>query len=49
MANWMAAEGYEGGERFGEVLVVLGQTAVAAEPGEGALDAPSDAAARRSL
>ena len=34
-------QGYEGGERFGEVLVVLGQTAVAAEPGEGSLDHPS--------
>jgi hypothetical protein len=34
-------QGYEGSERFGEVLVVLGQTAVAAEPGEGSLDDPS--------
>ena len=34
-------QGYEGGERFGEVLIVFGQTAVAAEPREGSLDHPA--------
>jgi hypothetical protein len=40
-------EGDEGGHGFGEVLEVLGETPVASEPGEGALD--QLAAGRRSL
>ena len=31
-------EGNEGGQGFGKVLEVLGETPVSAEPGEGALD-----------
>jgi len=34
-------QGYEGCEGFGEVLIVLGEPAVAAEPREGSLDDPS--------
>ena len=34
-------QGYEGGEGVGEVLVVFGETTVAAEPGKGSLDDPS--------
>jgi hypothetical protein len=33
-----AGEGNEGGQDFGEILEVLGETPVSAEPGEGALD-----------
>jgi hypothetical protein len=36
-----AGEGNEGGQGFGKVLEVLGETPVSAEPGEGALDHPA--------
>ena len=35
------SEGDKGGEGFGEVLEILGETPVAPEPGEGALDHPA--------
>jgi hypothetical protein len=34
-------EGNEGGQGFGKVLEILGETPVSAEPGEGALDHPA--------
>ena len=35
------SEGHEGGQSFRKVLEILGETPVASEPGEGALDHPA--------
>jgi hypothetical protein len=44
-----AGEGYEGREGIGEILVVLGEAPIAAEPGKGAFDDPGGARCVRRL
>ena len=48
-ASWMQAREDEGREGVGEVLVVLGQAAVSAEPGKGPFNYLTGAARRRIL